>query len=189
METETIDITACPEVVGMPEKSERWAEVRLGETYYLISTLGNAMHWRNQKLLKTDKRLNGGYPCIGYVSNGKICSALVHRLVAKLFVTNPNPEKFNQVNHKDEVKTNNCAENLEWCDAKYNINYGTGIARSAAKRSHPVVQIDARTGEIIHRWPSIEEAARSTSIKCRCIWNCLKKRRKSHYGYKWCYKT
>ena len=55
---------------------------------------------------------------------------LVHRLVAIAFL--PNPDHLPQVNHKDENSLNNNVSNLEWCDARYNISYGTRIARQSA---------------------------------------------------------
>jgi len=50
---------------------------------------------------------------------------LVHRIVAMAWIENPHPSKWKEINHKDEDKTNNAASNLEWCDHKYNCNYGT----------------------------------------------------------------
>lgn len=70
--------------------------------------------------------------------NGYVCINLhnhwykVHRLVAQAFI--PNPDNLPQINHKDEDKTNNNVSNLEWCDAKYNINYGTAMKRAMDKR-------------------------------------------------------
>ena len=55
---------------------------------------------------------------------------LIHRLVAKAFL--PNPHHYSQVNHIDEIKKHNWKENLEWCTAKYNLNYGTTPYRVGA---------------------------------------------------------
>ena len=65
----------------------------------------------------------GGYLFVGLSSNGNEKNYLVHRMVAQAFI--PNPDNLPQVNHKDEDKTNNNVDNLEWCDREYNINYGT----------------------------------------------------------------
>ena len=64
-----------------------------------------------------------GYIQVNLYYNGKNYKKYVHRLVAQAFI--PNPNNLPQVNHLDEDKTNNRVENLEWCDAKYNINYGS----------------------------------------------------------------
>ena len=63
-----------------------------------------------------------------YLKNGKERRWFIHRLVAEAFI--PNPENKPQVNHKKEFeKANNNVNNLEWCDCKYNCNYGTRTKR------------------------------------------------------------
>lgn len=64
-----------------------------------------------------------GYKQVTLYKNGKRKTYKVHRLVAETFISNPN--KYPQVNHKDENKENNSVKNLEFCTEQYNINYGT----------------------------------------------------------------
>ena len=68
-----------------------------------------------------------GYLRAQLYSNSKRKSFLVHRLVAQAFI--PNPDNLPQVNHRDENPSNDNVDNLEWCDGKYNVNYGTRIDR------------------------------------------------------------
>ena len=72
-----------------------------------------------------------GYKTVSLTKDGKTKTLFVHRLVAEAFI--PNVDNLPMVNHKDEDKTNNFVENLEWCTNDYNINYGTARKRQAKK--------------------------------------------------------
>ena len=74
-----------------------------------------------ERILKTIKNKKG-YIGVHLSKNNKDKTVYIHRLVAQAFI--PNPNNYPQVNHKDEDKTNNHVDNLEWCTAKYNSNYG-----------------------------------------------------------------
>lgn len=63
-----------------------------------------------------------GYKLVSiHCENGKAVGVFVHRLVAMLFVNNPNPDNFKEVNHIDGNTANNKADNLEWCDCANNM--------------------------------------------------------------------
>jgi hypothetical protein len=70
-----------------------------------------------------------GYKTVTLTKDGKTKTVYVHRIVAEAFVENP--ENLPMVNHKDEDKTNNFAENLEWCSASYNRTYGKAVEKHA----------------------------------------------------------
>lgn len=72
-----------------------------------------------------------GYLTVRLCYQQKVKAFSIHKLVAQAFI--PNPNNLPQVNHKDEDKTNNCVDNLEWCTAKYNCNYGTRSIRLSNK--------------------------------------------------------
>lgn len=76
-----------------------------------------------------------GYSYVLLYKNANAQKHRIHRLVATAFVDNPNAEKFLQVNHKDENPQNNNFENLEWCDSRYNVNYGTRTKRASQSNS------------------------------------------------------
>ena len=106
---------------------EVWATIDGFDGYY-ISNLGRvkSSKWDKEVLIKQSVS-EKGYMQVKI--NQK--TFRVHRLVAKAFIENPCA--YDEINHKDEDKTNNMANNLEWCDRKYNMNYGTWKERRKAK--------------------------------------------------------
>lgn len=106
---------------------EEWRAVPGYEGLYEVSNIGNVRNVRRNTLLRLQKT-NNGYIRVHLCKNGISTGFQVHRLVAQAFI--PNPQDLPQVNHKDEDKTNNNVDNLEWCTAKYNMNFGTARIRS-----------------------------------------------------------
>ena len=100
---------------------EEWKNVIGYEGLYEVSNIGNVKNVRRNTLLKLSKT-NDGYIQVSLYKNGIRTGLRVHRLVAEAFL--PNPDGLPLVNHKNEDKSDNSVENLEWCTAKYNTNYG-----------------------------------------------------------------
>ena len=72
-----------------------------------------------------------GYKTVPLTKDGKTTTHYVHRLVAEAFI--PNQSNLPFINHKDEDKTNNFVENLEWCTEQYNATYGKAREKQAKK--------------------------------------------------------
>lgn len=174
---------------------EIWKPIKGYEGYYEVSNLGNLRSMERivkcngyPKQTKTSLLLplidRQGYYYIQLHKEGKVKTFKVHRLVAMAFLPNDNHYKY--INHKDENKGNNCVENLEWCTAKYNINYGTGIQRRVAKQMKAVVQFD-KQGNKIARYNSIGEASKITGICGSGIGQCCSGNKKYSVvgGYLW----
>lgn len=163
---------------------EQWRDIE-GFEGYQVSNYGRIKSLKrgNGKILKPTHD-NQGYLHVILSKNGCIKNNLIHRLVAQAFLENPN--HLPQVNHKDEDKTNNHVENLEWCDSKYNSNYGTCQERAHNKQSKRIDQIDMVTGEVIRKWASTMECGRNGYTQGSVV-NCCNGLRKTHKGYIWKY--
>lgn len=98
---------------------EVWKDIE-GYENYQVSNIGRVKNAKGQ-ILKPDIKRNGHHMVCLWNHNKKK-NMLVHRLTAQAFVENR--EGFTEVNHRDEDKSNNRADNLEWCSHLYNMNYG-----------------------------------------------------------------
>ena len=106
---------------------------------YYIDDSGKVYSRKSGKLreLKQYPKTHG-YLYVALSKDGKKHYLRVHRLVAEAFI--PNPDNLPEVNHKDENKAKNRADNLEWCTSSDNKVYGSRRKRVARKVSDPNIQ-------------------------------------------------
>ena len=173
-------------------ENEVWRDIEGYEGMYQVSDKGRvrSMKFGKVKILKPSKD-GGGYIFVYLCKNGKKKMCKIHRLVAQAFIHNTN--SLPQINHKDEDKTNNKVENLEWCSAKYNNNFGTRIQRVAEKMtngklSKPVLQY-TKDGKLVREWKSLMDVQRNLGYDHTNISACCLGRYKWIYGFVWKYKN
>jgi len=113
---------------------EIWKDYPGYEGFYMVSNLGRvaSFYTRNDHIGKMKKILKQKlqtYYKVTICKFGVKKDMLVHRMVATVFCENNIKSKYNQVNHIDGIKTNNRADNLEWCTSKMNRQhaYRTGL--------------------------------------------------------------
>lgn len=115
--------------------NEEWRPIPGYERDYFISNRGRVKSQRRgrTKILKPiHEKWNGYYIVTLFDEQGTAHKERIGRLVALAFI--PNPHGYPVVNHKDEDKTNDDVENLEWCTVAYNTKYGTSRQRAAETR-------------------------------------------------------
>ena len=175
------------------DMKEEWRDIEGYEGLYMVSNFGRVVSFQgcNPRIMKLGMT-HKGYLHVGLQKNKQHKTIVVHRLVAKAFI--PNPDNLPQVNHKDECKTNNRVDNLEWCTDKYNHNYGTYIERQRNfhPRNTPVLMFDLN-GNFEKEFISTREAAREMNASHALICHCCdgygdKQTHISLKGKLWCYK-
>lgn len=183
--------------------TEVWKDVPGYEGAYQVSNTGKvrSLNWRNTGGVRNLylKPHNRGYLQVELAKKGVRRGYVVHRLVAAAFIENP--LNLPNVNHKDENKKNNSAENLEWCSQSYNTKYSAdkhperklnGMAKNTGCRykqvtsARPVQQI-SRNGEVIKTWDCPRTIYHETGMSDWSIAECCRGNRKTAYGYVWRY--
>lgn len=159
---------------------EIWKDIKDYEGLYQVSNLGRVKSFVHKKERILKLRFTGRYYQAELYKNKNSKSYSVHRLVAEAFI--PNPDKLPCINHKDENKSNNHVDNLEWCTQHYNIHYGTGLHRRIITQYKPVICVEK--GII---YPSQIEAGKQLGMCHRHINDCCKGRRNTTGGYHWKY--
>lgn len=170
---------------------EIWKDIIGYEGYYKVSNMGRilSLHKKSKisrfekSILKPGRQATGYLTVVLYKDGAKKKSFLVHRLVAEAFI--PNPNNYEMINHIDECKTNNCVDNLEWCDVRYNNNYGTARFRQRITQGTPVEQISL-DGVSLAKYRSASIAVDILGLDCADnITRVCNKNGKVAYGYKW----
>lgn len=161
----------------MNKSIEEWKDIPGYEGMYQVSSFGRVKSVRKfrkgkhgcnialeEKIIRPfvkNKKYN--YLRVSITKDGKATKYSVHRLVAMAFI--PNPNNLPQVNHKDENKENNRVDNLEWCDGKYNINYGTArerITKTQMETMSTMKKVQCIETGVIYK--SIKDAGRKLNI-------------------------
>ena len=121
---------------------------------------GRKHHYKGRVL---KQKLNpNGYMYVTFSVNGKAIHLRVHRIVATCFI--PNPNGYLEVNHIDNNRTNNNANNLEWCTRQYNQDYKKNFGTSQAQLfGRPLFAVNLKTGKVL-RFESQAEAERELGI-------------------------
>lgn len=120
------------------------------ENLYGVTNDGRVWSYKNKCWLQQFEN-NSGYMRVALCKDGKDKRELVHRLVAKAFVENTNPDKFDIADHIDRDKKNNNADNLRWTDNKTNSQN--------ADKVKPLVDF-----EELWEYHSLSEASKATGL-------------------------
>lgn len=175
---------------------EIWKNIEGYEGFYQVSNMGRvkSLERKNSQGRTVKERIlkpavkKAGYVEVNLYAGGKPKTLKVHRLVCEAF--NDNRDEKPEVNHINEIKTDNRACNLEWCTRRENCNHGTRNSRAgkaiAKANSKPLGQW-TKEGELVKTWSSLTEIGRQTGFSRGNISQVANGNRKTAYGFIWRY--
>lgn len=158
---------------------EIWRDIKEFKDYQ-VSNQGRVWNKRTGNLL-SERHHSSGYRTVILKKRNRIKCCYVHRLVAETFLINDDPINKTQVNHINEIKTDNRECNLQYCTSKENINHGTAKERAKETRSktkeNKIIVLD--TGEIFN---DVSAISKKYCIPRWSIINCLKGYQNTAFG-------
>lgn len=157
---------------------EIWKPVVGYESFYEVSNTGKIKSLRSGKLRKLIPNKQNGYLMLFLNRKESKKCCYVHRLVAEAFCEKPAGNDC--VNHKDENKHNNNADNLEWVTKYYNNTYNGKTQRCCKE----IEQLN-EDGTVVRRWHSAREAYHETGIEYKNISTVCRGLRQRAGGFKW----
>lgn len=167
---------------------------------YKVSNYGNVWSDKSNKTLRPAKG-GSGYLFVGFSKRGStsVKQYDIHRLVAKAFLKQDDPDK-SEVNHIDGDKLNNNLTNLEWVTRSENRKhaYRTGLRKplpstnslkATESMCRPVVMIDQGSGKLLGVYQSANEVDRRghfnrrTTITYQCRNNSMSTKNSFYFRY------
>jgi hypothetical protein len=172
--------------VNINLEEEIWIDIDEYEGRYQVSNIGSVKSLKNNKgkyreLILKPKIDKDGYLEVNLCKQGKGVTKKVHRLVAQMFISNPN--NLPEINHKDENPNNNKVDNLEWCTREYNNNYGHHNEKVIKSISNRVAQYDLDCN-LIKIWNNTNEP-KIEGFYQSAIYDCCTGKLKQYKGYLW----
>ncbi len=134
------------------------------------SKLGKEYVYHQKESILKLKNDRDGYKLANLYKDKKCFTLKVHRLVAEAFI--PNPKKYPIINHKNQNRSDNSVENLEWCDYSYNNSYGDAGYKRALKKGKPLIAY--KDGIEVGRFISSYDAAKSLNCSSGNIRSMLR---------------
>lgn len=152
---------------------------------YEVNSNGEIISKRFNRPLKQTIHSNG-YVGVTLYINDKPIQYTIHRLIAELFI--PNPDNKPCVDHINGDKTNNNVSNLRW--TTYEENNNNEITKQRQRNSTKNKSVNQYTldGIFIQTFKSIKEAEIITGCDHSRISACCNGKRKKTGGFKWTYK-
>lgn len=180
------------------KSNEIWKDIEGYEGLYQISNFGrvkslsrlNHCGHKGSKPLRINEYIRKpqitpkGYLNIKLSKDGVSTSYQIHRLVGQAFI--PNPNNLPQINHIDEVKTNNIVNNLEWCTNLQNARHGDVIERRGNSIKRPILEFNM-IGEFVGKHDSSTNVAVARGHGTNGIYRCCNGYQKTAYGSIWRY--